>query len=417
MRAKLTPEDVKNFTKRGHLSDGGGLLLQVAANGSKSWTYRYQLNKVRRDKGIGPYPLFSLKRAREQRDEFARLVKQGIDPVDHCRDARIQAAAASAKRVKFADACAAFMELRSAGLKTEKQMKSWNRTFAAAGAVLGGLFIHEATRQHIVACLKDDWTVKNATAVENMLRLHALFKWSIVRYDLSIANPASLPELQELLPKVSKETADDEDDNEGRAALPWSAMPECMTKVRAIKTMPARAMEFIILTGARLEEALNLTWSEIDLKAKKWTVHKARMKAGKTQTVPLAAQAVDLLKALPSYNGGNPDPDGFVFTAPRGGKLYGDKLLDLLRDELEYTAEQVTTHGMRKSLRTYVREVLKADPDVCESVIAHDTRSKIRKTYERTNFYTARVPLMQDWANFTDERIAKVTNLADKAAA
>jgi integrase len=413
---KLTDAAIKARTQSGNLIDGGGLLVQVTKTGGKSFTYRYQLNKVRRDMGLGPYPLVTLAAARQRRDELARLVKQGIDPIEHQRDTRIQAAQAASKRVAFATACEAFMAVRSKTLKTEKQVKSWNRTFAVAGKFLSGLYMHEVSRQHIVACLEPDWLEKNPTAVENMLRLHALFKWSIVRYELSTANPASIDELQQLLPKVTKPESEDEDhEHEGRASLRWADMPACMTKVRAVGTMPARAMEYIILTGARLEEALQLTWRELDLTAKKWTVHKSRMKTGVKQEVPLSAQAVTLLKALPSYKGGNPDPDALVFTAPRGGKLYGTALLDLLR-EIGYTPEQVTTHGMRSSLRTYVREVCKAEHDVAEAVIAHDTRKRITKTYERTRFYDERLDLMAKWADFTDERIQKVMQLAKDAA-
>ncbi|MGF6877407.1 tyrosine-type recombinase/integrase [Paraburkholderia sp. MM5477-R1] len=411
----LTDAACRARTKSGNMSDGGGLLLQVTKTGGKSWTYRYQLNNVRRDKGIGPYPLITLAAARERRDELARLVKSGIDPIEHHRDARIQAAQATARRVTYKEACAAFTEARSATLKTEKQVKSWTRTFALAGAKLDGLYMHEVSRQDIIACLERDWITKNPTAIENMIRLHALFKWAIVRYQLADTNPAEIDKLQQLLPKVTKQSDDDDDENSGRASLPWADMPACMTKVRAVGTMPARAMEYIILTGARLEEALQLTWRELDLKAKKWTVHKSRMKTGVKQEVPLSAQAIDLLEALPRCQNGNPDPDAFVFTAPRGGKLYGDRLLDLLR-EIGYTPEQVTTHGMRSSLRTYVREVCKAPHDVAEAVIAHDTRKRITKTYERTRFYDERVGLMTRWANFTDERVQRVVKLAKDAA-
>ncbi|BCQ27182.1 integrase arm-type DNA-binding domain-containing protein (plasmid) [Caballeronia sp. NK8] len=411
----LTDAAIRARTASGNMSDGGGLLVQVTKTGGKSFTYRYQLNKVRRDMGLGPYPLLSLSAARELRDELARLVKQGIDPIEHKRDTRIAAAAARAKRVTYATACEAFMAVRSKTLKTDKQVKSWNRTFALAGKVLSGLYMHEVSRQHIMSCLDPDWLEKNPTATENMLRLHALFKWSIVRYELGTTNPAAIDELLQLLPKLTKEAEADEAENDGRAALPWADLPACMTKVRADDTVEARAMEFIVLTGARLEEALQLTWQELDLTSKKWTVHKSRMKAGKTQTVPLAVQAVDLLKALPTYNRGEPKPEGLVFTAQRGGKVYGATLLKLLR-RIGYTAEQVTTHGMRKSLRTYLGEVLKVREEVAEAVIAHDTRSRIRKTYERTRFYDERVGLMTRWADFTDERVAKVAKLPRDAA-
>ena len=58
----LTALQVKNATpatgKDGKpstalISDGNGLYLRVAATGTKSWIYRFQLNGKRRDMGIG----------------------------------------------------------------------------------------------------------------------------------------------------------------------------------------------------------------------------------------------------------------------------------------------------------------------------------------------------------------------------
>ncbi|MGF6653743.1 hypothetical protein OKW34_004332 [Paraburkholderia youngii] len=124
----LTDASIQARSTSGDMSDGGGLLLQVTKTGGKSWTYPYQLNNVRRDKGIGPYPLITLAAAGEKRDQLARLVKSGMDPIEHHRAARVRAALATAKRATYKDACAAFMQARSKTPKTEKQVKSWTRT-------------------------------------------------------------------------------------------------------------------------------------------------------------------------------------------------------------------------------------------------------------------------------------------------
>jgi hypothetical protein len=123
-----------------------------------------------------------------------------------------------------------------------------------AGKFVSELYMHEVSRQHIMACLEPDWLVTTTAANENMLRLHALFRWSITHYELGTTNLASILEMLELLPKAPKD-ADDEEQDKGRALLPWSDMPACMTKVRSDKTMEARAMEFIILSGARLADS------------------------------------------------------------------------------------------------------------------------------------------------------------------
>ena len=42
-----------------------GLYLQVGPTGTKSWLLRYEYITVERFMGLGPYPTFSLKEARE----------------------------------------------------------------------------------------------------------------------------------------------------------------------------------------------------------------------------------------------------------------------------------------------------------------------------------------------------------------
>ena len=63
---------------------------------------------------------------------------------------------------------------------------------------------------------------------------------------------------------------------------------------------------FTILTGARTTETREATHSEIDRKAKVWTIPAERMKnkRGKRKAephrVPLSERAVEILEALPS---------------------------------------------------------------------------------------------------------------------
>ena len=66
-KAKLTDRTVKNAAPGRHM-DGTvrGLSLLVWPSGARSWVLRYQLNGIRRDMGLGPYPELSLAEARER---------------------------------------------------------------------------------------------------------------------------------------------------------------------------------------------------------------------------------------------------------------------------------------------------------------------------------------------------------------
>ncbi len=54
------------------LADSGGLYLEVAANGSKRWFWKYRLDGKEKRLALGRYPEVGLKDARTARD-IARL--------------------------------------------------------------------------------------------------------------------------------------------------------------------------------------------------------------------------------------------------------------------------------------------------------------------------------------------------------
>ena len=67
---KLTAKSVAALTEPGLYNDGGGLYLQVAdvsgtGNVTKSWCFRYMLDRRARKMGLGSVNTFSLAEARD----------------------------------------------------------------------------------------------------------------------------------------------------------------------------------------------------------------------------------------------------------------------------------------------------------------------------------------------------------------
>ena len=89
---------------------------------------------------------------------------------------------------------------------------------------------------------------------------------------------------------------------------------------------------FIVLTGARLSEAAETCWSEIDFDDSVWTLSKKRMKAGRQHQVPLSVQALEILRRLRER--GHPGPFVFRFRPSRGPDrpVTGESLLYWLRN-------------------------------------------------------------------------------------
>src|SRR5271157_1640632 len=74
--------------KPGRHSDGDGMHLVVSETGRKKWVLRYQVNGVRRDKGLGSYPDVGLKEARAAAGADRALIAKGVDPIEEQRAAR-----------------------------------------------------------------------------------------------------------------------------------------------------------------------------------------------------------------------------------------------------------------------------------------------------------------------------------------
>jgi hypothetical protein len=70
--------------------DGGGLFVQVNPSGSKLWHLKYRFGGKEKLLCFGPYPVLSLKDAREKRDQAKRQLLDGLDPSEQRKRARLQ---------------------------------------------------------------------------------------------------------------------------------------------------------------------------------------------------------------------------------------------------------------------------------------------------------------------------------------
>ncbi len=84
--SRLSAAGVAHATAPGYHCDGAGLYLAVTPAGTKSWIFRFQRNKRRREMGLGAYPVTSLAQARELAHQQRQLLREGLDPIE-CRAA------------------------------------------------------------------------------------------------------------------------------------------------------------------------------------------------------------------------------------------------------------------------------------------------------------------------------------------
>ncbi len=390
-RAKeLSAVEVRRITERGVHPVGGvaGLLLRVSPTGSRAWILRATVGAKRRDIGLGAFPDVALAQAREQARAYRAKIREGIDPVAERQAARQALIASQRKRLTFAEAA----KRKHASIRNEfrntKHQKQWLSSLEQhAFPVLGALDVSEIEVSHVLAVLEPIWQAKTETASRVRQRIEAVLAWAIAAGHRDGQNPAQLQNnLAALLPAASKIRK-----RRHHPALDWDQTPAFMADLRERSGMSARALEFAILTAARSAEVRLATWDEIDFDNALWTVPADRIKAKKQHRVPLSADAVALLRALPRMV-----DSSYPFTGQAGRPLSDNTLLSVTK-RMESPA---VPHGFRSSFKDWARNKTRFADEVSELALAHVNSDATRAAYARDELLTQRRDLMTQWAAF-----------------
>ncbi len=396
---ELGPLAVSKLTTPGLHFVGGvaGLALQVLPTGGRTWVLRATMGGRRRDMGLGGFPDLPLADARAAARKARELIRAGLDPIEEARAAISAKRASAAKDVTFKQATAAYIAAHEASWRNAKHAQQWTNTLATyAEPTIGDLLVRDIELTHILAILEPIWTAKTETATRLRGRIEQVLDWATARGHRQGLNPARWRgHLDKLLAKPSKVAR-----VEHRAALPVEEVGAFMTALRGVDGMGARALEFAVLTAARSGEVRGASWSEIDLKARLWTVPGSRMKAGREHRVPLSAQAVALLNALPRIEGVD-----FVFPAPRNGPLSDMTLTAVLR-RMKVAA---VPHGFRSTFRDWAAERTNYPRDAAEMALAHAIADKVEAAYRRGDLFEKRRRMMADWATFCAQPLGSGT--------
>jgi integrase len=405
---RLTAREVANAKpdkgrRAAMLPDGGNLYLQATFGKSgdvrRSWVFRYELDGRRHDLGLGGLNTFNLVEARERARDLRQQLADGIDPFTAKRQAkkdRLTARAAEAKAVTFKQCAADYLTAHAAGWRNAKHAKQWSSTLETyAYPVLGNLAVSDIEVAHVLRVLEPIWRTVPETASRVRGRIEAVLGYATVRGYRSGDNPARWRgHLATLLPAKGKLRT-----VKHHRALPYIEMPAFISALRQRSGDAARALEFLALTACRPGEVVGAKWSEIDPKAKVWTIPASRMKSHREHRVPLSPAALAILAGM-KHRG-----DGKVFAC---GKT---SLLEMMR---AVQADGVP-HGLRASFRTWASEQTSFAHEVVEQALAHVVSNAVVRAYKRTDLFDRRRQLMQQWATWCSRPVptgATVTALA-----
>ncbi|MBN6523261.1 tyrosine-type recombinase/integrase [Acinetobacter pittii] len=414
---ELSALSVSKIKETGRHSVGGvdGLCLNVEGN-SRVWILRATFGKHfgengklkphRHDIGLGPYPEVSLAEARAKATELRLQIRNGIDPLRHKQEQREALLLKQQREKTFRECAKIVIEKKTRELKNEKHIAQWSSNLETyIYPVIGDRVIGSITKTDIVAALEPIWLEIHETATRVRGRIEKIFDYAKAMEYFVGDNPAAWNgNLEPILGNLKQESRP-------HPSLPYMQVAGFVHDLRQKIGISPKALEFAILTACRSSEVFGALWKEIDFKNKIWIIPKERMKADKEHRVPLSEAAIRLLKQL--YQETHPQPDDFIFPAPRGGMLSDMSLTMLIKrmhdkklkeDRIGYIDPKqnrvITTHGFRSTFRDWSADKTEYLREVCEHVLAHKLPDEVEAAYLRGAYLEKRKELMKDWAEF-----------------
>lgn len=383
---RLSARFVATVMKTGRHADGGNLYLRVDASGAARWVFMWVRDGRQREAGLGSRELVSLAQAREFAGRMRASLVSGIDPLE----ARAAERRANAARVTFGECAGALLRSKESGWNNAKHRAQWATTLETYAAPLRSLPVADVSTQDVLRALQPIWRTKPETASRLRGRIEAVIDSARVagHIDDRAPNPARWKgHLDKILPKQEKLSRGH------HAAMPYCNLPAFLGRLREAEGMGARALEFAILTAARSGEVLSAQWSEIDPKAKVWTIPPERMKTKREHRVPLVARALEIVEKLAEAKMGE-----FVFPGQKRGKPLSNMSMEMVLRRLK--VDGATVHGFRSSFRDWAGEETDFARELAEAALAHVVGNRVETAYRRGDAFEKRRVLMEAWAAF-----------------
>lgn len=378
----------KTADKPLRLTDSAGLYLLVNPNGSRWWRLDYRHNGKRKTLSMGTYPDTGLADAREARDKARKLVAAGIDPSELRRAERVAGAERAAN--SFAALAEEWFAKQARGMAPATVEKTRSMLDSLIFPWIGNRPITEIEAPDILALLRRiEERGAHETAHRTKQRCGQVFRYAIAsgratRDPTTDLRGALTPVKVEHRPAITDPTSIGE-------------------LLRAIEGYTGGfvvrcALRLAPLVFVRPGELRKAEWAEIDMDAAVWRIPAERMKMREAHTVPLAPQAVAILRELHPLTGAG----RYVFPGARSPRIpMSEAAVNAALRRMGFDKATMTGHGFRALASSRLNELGWA-PDVIERQLAHAERNKVRAAYNRAQYMEERQRMMQAWADYLD---------------
>ncbi|MEM7222904.1 MAG: integrase arm-type DNA-binding domain-containing protein [Pseudomonadota bacterium] len=360
-------------TRRLEVPDGivSGLYLIIQPKGNRSWALRYRHHGRTRKLTLGKYPTVGLLDARERARDALGKVQIGEDPGAEKRTSGSPSTVEEAYERYLSEHC-------------KPNVKRW-------------LEVDRLFKLHVLPDRKDialeeltKWDVRETVravveagkpvqANRVLAAMRAFLNWTVSE-DLLEANPAN---------GVKRPTKEKVRDRVLTDAELHAILEACDD--HGYPSGPL--VKMLALTGQRRDEVRCLPWSEIDLEKKLWTLPAARTKAGRRHIVPLSDEVVDILEALPRFDG------PYAFTTTGGETSYANLVKPKRSIDKASGVSNWTLHDLRRTAATGMG-ALGIPGETIARVLNHSERAiaGITARYEHSDHIEAKRRGLEAWA-------------------
>ena len=368
------------------LFDGGGLHIEIVPTGGKLWRYDYRFEGKQQRLALGKYPDVSIKEARKRHQAAREQLAQGINPM----------AAKKAHKAAGKERSANSFEVVAREWfdiwKTDKAESHFSRVIARLEKdvfpYIGARPVAEITAPEVLTVcrrVEGRGTVDTAHRAKNNISM-------VMRYAVATGRASYDP-----VPSLKGALKPDPVPKHFAAFTEPAQVAELLRAIDAYKggAVVRAALRLAPMFFCRPGELRNMRWADVSFDDAEWRF--VSTKKNKEMIVPLARQAVEILQDLQPLTGSHE----YVFKGGRSGYPITNSALRYALQAMGYdTTSQITTHGLRATARTMIRERLKFDPAVIEFQLTHGTKDPLG--YDRAKYLDDRRKMMQTWADYLD---------------
>ncbi|KMV05391.1 phage integrase family protein [Acinetobacter baumannii] len=367
--------------------------MRIDQSGSKYWIFNYTrpfLGK-RNDLSLGTYPEVSLEDARTIRDQYKKLIKQGIDPAME----RIETKSQKQKEAENTFRVIAELWLHKRELEQKQDEETIRRLNHDVYPYISELTFPQLTLEILETKVFKRIVERGALSVAKRLKsdLNQIFKSArkkkLIQYnpieDIELPKPQAgnfpaVTEEQDLAPMLNK-------------IWNYSKLyPRCLLTTQV-------ALKISVLTFQRPGEIrmLKKEFYYREERCFKFTASKTKQ----LHIVPLSDQAFDLIESIIDLH----PYSEYIFVGRDGKTVISDNTINSALKRLGYGGEQ-TAHGFRATARTMLDEILEQRVDFIEHQLAHKVKDNNGTAYNRTKFLNNRREMMQEWADYLESLLS-----------